>query len=246
MDKKLIENFENLPFCNKDFEKFFKKDCGIASSIRNVFDSVRDENLKNHDHNFSVFVGEDTVQAISVDGGIDFFTRFDEKGVAQFCYATMVDNFSPYYNLKAINFAVKQGLGHSVNVLYSTQQSLNGKDFTTCGMEVITSDTHSFIENSIMKDENGNVFMARSEVGRFEGGKSYSEIREVSGEDAASISAEKNDLLGFAGQLAKLTEVKYAIQGIQVSNGIEKCEYLEHEDAVSNAFQDICAQNFEQ
>ena len=245
MDKKLIESFENLPFCNKNFEKFFKKECGITGKIKTLFNSVSDKNLANNNHNFNVFVGEDTVQAVSVDDSIDFFTRYDDKGVAQFCYATMFDRQYSPYGLKSINFAVKQGLGHSVNVLYSTRQTFNGKELLSCGMEVITTDTHSFIENSILKDVNNSVIVAKSEIGTFEGDKSYSEIREVFGEDAASITADKNDLLGFAGQLAKLTEAKPAIYGVEITN-LEKYDYLEHADSVSGAYQDICAQNFEQ
>ena len=244
MDKKTILNFKDLPYSNENFSKFFNKTYGLAGELISIFDSVARHRFDSDYTNFKIFVGEDTVQAVSIDGGINFFTKLDENGVAQFCYCTMHDTCS-LYNPKTFNFSVQQGSGDSVLVSYSSYAYVNQTEYSECGLEVISDNRHSFIENSVVKNDNKDSYVAKSEIGIYDGNTSYSEITKVEGEQALKITADKKDLLAFANELSNLAEAKSAIDGYEISSR-QQVDFLNHLNGVSSAIEDVCAQSFEQ
>lgn len=244
MDKKYIPQFENLPYANKNFESFFKGSNGVAGELAKIFDSVSHMNSMCGEPNFEVYVGEDIVQTISPYAGLNFITKLGTNGEAQYCYGTMHDGL--YSNTpKLINFSVQQGKGSSVIVTYSKLSHNGSRETSSCGMEIISEDGHSFMQNSTIQNKATGYVAARSEIGRYEGNSSYSQISQVEGEDALNISADKKDLLTFAGQISKLTEPIAAIDGVEVA-GISKIHLDDYTTSINSALSDICAQNFEQ
>ena len=243
MDKKYIPEFKNLPYSNLVFDRFFKNPYGLAGRLSNIFDSVSQINTMCGEQNFDIFVGEDMLQAVSAYAGVNFITKYDNNGKSQYCYGTMHDGLANQ-NPTLINFAVQQGKGQSVVVTYSTYAPHNLGEVSSCWVEIISEDGHTFMENSLIKDIDNNYFVAKSEIGRYEGGTSYSQITRVEGEEALQISTDKKDLLDFAGALARVSEARPAINGVEIL-GYQQREFQEHIDSVNSALSDICAQNFE-
>jgi len=245
MDQKHISNLRQLPYLNQNFSKFFEKKCGLASTLTEILNSVNAHNFDNLNANtFNVYVGEETVQALSVDGCIDFLAKFDINGDGQYCFGTMADSYSK--SKQVANFSVQQGANGSAVVCYShvTHDDKN-QTVTSSGTEVITEDSHIFLQNSFTLDQNNQIISAQTEQGSFYGDRKFSTVHEVTGQDLSKIDAEKNELIEFADQVSSLVEGYKVIDNVRVVKSTD-CSFEAQKDVTGCIVEQLAFVNLEQ